>query len=217
METSELAGAEGQPRQRRTHAERTAASKKAILEAAAQCFSKKGYMATSLGDIARECGVSTGLLTYHFGTKEGLLLELQAGIYREAFSQFQQVAAESGPSLARALGALDQVWRLLGAGRSRIPMVVDMLGRALTIERVREQLVGAVEENRALLRKGTLMAVGKPEGELGFSLDSLVEIVMATITGLWFYSALSEPPERMDQAFRDFRKVLEAFLEKKLS
>ena len=48
-----------------------------ILEVSLGLFNEKGYAATSLGDIAKEVGISKGNLTYHFATKPELALELE--------------------------------------------------------------------------------------------------------------------------------------------
>jgi len=44
-----------------------------ILQAALQLFAKEGYHATSTNKVAKEAGVSEGLIFRHFGNKEGLL------------------------------------------------------------------------------------------------------------------------------------------------
>lgn len=54
--------------------------KEKIIESAIKLFSGQGYAATSTSAIAREAGVSEGLIFRHFGNKEGLLHAIiQAG------------------------------------------------------------------------------------------------------------------------------------------
>ncbi|SHE49887.1 transcriptional regulator, TetR family [Seinonella peptonophila] len=48
----------------------------AILEAAYSLFGQQGYVHTSIKQIAQEAGVGHGLILHHFGTKEGLLIEV---------------------------------------------------------------------------------------------------------------------------------------------
>ncbi len=43
-----------------------------ILAAAAELFGSKGYAATSVGEIAKNAGITKPSLYYHFGSKEGL-------------------------------------------------------------------------------------------------------------------------------------------------
>lgn len=44
-----------------------------IIETAEQLFSKKGYEATTVRDIAEEAGVNIAMISYYFGSKEKLL------------------------------------------------------------------------------------------------------------------------------------------------
>jgi Transcriptional regulator len=44
-----------------------------IIETAEQLFSKKGYEATTVRDIAEEAGINLAMISYYFGSKEKLL------------------------------------------------------------------------------------------------------------------------------------------------
>ncbi len=56
--------------------ERSERSRTAILDAALELFSHRGYGATSMRDIARKAGVSTGSVYHHFAEKEVLFQTL---------------------------------------------------------------------------------------------------------------------------------------------
>jgi AcrR family transcriptional regulator len=65
----------------RRSASREAAARKpnlreAILAAAEELFSTNGFNAVSVRDIAQAAGANPGSVTYHFKTKDGLLLEI---------------------------------------------------------------------------------------------------------------------------------------------
>ncbi len=45
-----------------------------LLEAAARCFVRDGYAASSMRDIAAEAGMQAGSIYYHFASKEELLV-----------------------------------------------------------------------------------------------------------------------------------------------
>lgn len=51
-------------------------TKEKIAEASTLLFIKKGYNATSIGDIVKATGCSAGNIYYHFKSKEGLFLYL---------------------------------------------------------------------------------------------------------------------------------------------
>jgi len=50
--------------------------REAILVAAEELFATKGFNAVSVRDIAQAAGANPGSVTYHFTTKDGLLLEI---------------------------------------------------------------------------------------------------------------------------------------------
>lgn len=56
--------------------ERSERSRTAILDAALELFSHRGYGATSMRDIAGKAGVSTGSVYHHFADKEAIFLGL---------------------------------------------------------------------------------------------------------------------------------------------
>src|SRR6202020_2313351 len=55
---------------------RKANLREAILCAAEDLFSTNGFNAVSVRDIAQAAGANPGSVTYHFKTKDGLLLEI---------------------------------------------------------------------------------------------------------------------------------------------
>lgn len=61
---------------RRNQAARRAATRRALLDAAAQLFARRGYQATSLDEIAATAGLTRGALHYNFAGKSDLLLTL---------------------------------------------------------------------------------------------------------------------------------------------
>ena len=63
------------PRRRRD----PGASRAAIIEAAREVFTERGYARATIREIARRAGVTHGLVMRHFGTKERLLIEALPG------------------------------------------------------------------------------------------------------------------------------------------
>ena len=60
----------------REAAQRKPNLREAILAAAEELFSTNGFTAVSVRDIAQAAGANPGSVTYHFKTKDGLLLEI---------------------------------------------------------------------------------------------------------------------------------------------
>ena len=57
---------------RRTQAERTAETRRRVLDAAAALVASHGAHAVSLAAVGEAAGYSRGIVNHHFGSKEGL-------------------------------------------------------------------------------------------------------------------------------------------------
>jgi AcrR family transcriptional regulator len=73
-----------------------------ILNAARDCFSRKGYDATSVFDICQEARVTKGAFYYHFESKQALFLELLNSWLSQLDVQFLAKRSEA-PSVAESL------------------------------------------------------------------------------------------------------------------
>lgn len=79
-------------------------TRRAIFKAAVTIFADKGFAGTSIRDLSRASGVSTGLILHHFGSKE----QLYEAVKRSAYARLLQTLAEEGPSGIKG-DILDQV------------------------------------------------------------------------------------------------------------
>ena len=92
--------------------ERSERSRSAILDAALELFSHRGYGATSMRDIAGTAGVSTGSVYHHFQDKEA--------IFKALLEQFQAITqrADFPINVVLERGAFfDDFTELAGAAR----------------------------------------------------------------------------------------------------
>jgi AcrR family transcriptional regulator len=69
-----------------------------LLDAAAHLFNERGFHATSMRDIAKEVGMLSGSIYYHFQSKEEMLLAVyEQGMHRIAEEVDRAVSAEQEP------------------------------------------------------------------------------------------------------------------------
>ena len=83
-----------------------AARRQQLIEATIKCISKRGMGGTTLGAVAREAGLSQGIVNLHFESKENLLNETLRSIAEEYKHQFEKTIACSGQGPAGKLLAL---------------------------------------------------------------------------------------------------------------
>ena len=129
-------------------------AKERLLDAVIEHFSVDGLADQSLRRIAEAVGSSHRMLLYHFGSKDGLLLEVVRAVEARTQAEFAAIGAEAGgesDELVRRMWAhvADPAW----ADFERLFFAVD--GRALqgdvsTLPLLRHDLEGWLETNVAV-------------------------------------------------------------------
>jgi AcrR family transcriptional regulator len=85
------------PEKRPARAQRTAARRVAILEAALDEFSARGFAGARLDDVAQRAGVAKGTIYLHFNDKEALFQELVRTMLGPLISGLEQLRASDLP------------------------------------------------------------------------------------------------------------------------
>jgi AcrR family transcriptional regulator len=90
--------------QRSLRAEQVAQTRAALVLAGRSLFGRAGFAATSVDDLAREAGVTTGALYHHFPTKAALFEAVFELVHAELMAASGQ-AAEAADGVVAALAA----------------------------------------------------------------------------------------------------------------
>jgi len=77
-----------------------------LIDATMKCIARKGMGSTTLADVAREAGLSQGIINLHFESKDNLLKETLRYLADEYKAQFDKTLQKSGPGSADKLLAL---------------------------------------------------------------------------------------------------------------
>lgn len=118
-------------RPRRTQAERTATAHRRMIRAAMRLIARQGYTKTTLAQVGKEAGYTGGLVSHHFGSKEGLLREL-VGRIAGRFYEDQIHPATGGQSGLDALCATaDTYLDELKVREERMRALYVLMGEAL--------------------------------------------------------------------------------------
>lgn len=102
-------------RTRRTQAERSAATRRALLDAARKLFAEKGYLATGREEIVEAAGVTRGAMYHHFAGKEDL--------FRAVYEELEQEIV--GRVSAAAVKHADPVERLAVGSQAYLDAAMD--------------------------------------------------------------------------------------------
>ena len=97
---------------RRTQAERTAATRAALLAATVDALVENGYRRSSPQVIATRAGVSYGALLHHYPTKADLFTAAVQHLLELREAEFRKAMADLPPDTPKAQGAIDVLWTM---------------------------------------------------------------------------------------------------------
>jgi AcrR family transcriptional regulator len=177
----------------------------AVLAAAREAFSERGYAGTTLREIARRAGVSHGLIRQQFSSKEQLFLAAVPGN-----SDLETVAAGDPETLPERI-AHGFVQRM-ETGAAGDPLIT-VLRSAASDERTATGLLAAMQQHSIDVYRSVL----RPDSAGGTDdLDTRVTLVGAQLIGVTFirYIARTEPLASMppDQLATELAGVLRHIL-----
>ncbi|WP_433330459.1 TetR/AcrR family transcriptional regulator [Spirillospora sp. CA-294931] len=197
-------------RPRRTQEERTAATRRALLDATLDCLIEFGYHGTTTTRVVERAGVSRGAQVHHFPTKNVLVL---ASVQHLAKRRADEFLDHSVPRLRASddwIGdALDLIWEINQGPLFEAAM--ELWNAARTDPELREHVndferevaTGYVVLARALV--GDLVDDPEFRADLYFILD--------TIRGLRMLQFVQPSPERALERWEPTKARLRRLLE----
>ncbi|HEX2195185.1 MAG TPA: helix-turn-helix domain-containing protein [Candidatus Limnocylindria bacterium] len=105
-----------------------AATRKALVDAAARLFAERGVEATTMDDIAREAGTSRTSVFNYFGYKEMILCEIGARYVAEVAATAEASRSRRRSPRAMLLDIIDNLAEIA----ERDPVIVAAIARELT-------------------------------------------------------------------------------------
>jgi AcrR family transcriptional regulator len=161
---------------RRTQAERTAATKAALIAAARRLFAEQGFVGTGREQIVEAAGVTRGALHHHFGGKE----QLFRAVYEQLEQELMQRVAEAAMAGSTAteqlrLGSLAYLDAAMDPAVQRV-VLID--GPSVLSWEEREEISGAL----ALGMVVEVLRAAMDEGEIARQpVDVLARLLLAAL------------------------------------
>ena len=168
--------------------------KAAILDAAAVAFTRRGFHATTVSDIAAEAGISQGLLYRYFGGKEDVVVALVERVTDELHR-----GVEQAETLDAALDALYDSGGETDAQKADGTLLIEVLAEALRNERVAEVVRQADARVAEALSEQLRQAQRAREVSKAIDPDAAAEVLIALADGFALRLALAdEVPSGID-------------------
>ena len=89
---------------------RAQATRSRVIQAAFECINEHGHLHVSSNEIARRAGVSWGVIQYHFGTRDGILMAVVEDGFSRLRGKLQAVEVESPDIEDRLRAVIDAIW-----------------------------------------------------------------------------------------------------------
>lgn len=185
--------------ERRTQAERTAESRQRLIDATIRLLPKRGYARTSLAEIGREAGVSRGLVTHHFGSKEACMIAVAEHIGTSVEERINQADLHGLDALDRTIDVYFDASR--SEGSIAVALFIILMESVTSAPALRP----AVAKYNARIREflsGLLATATEPDGSRlnRRDADALAVLVEALLRGVALQWLADPQGIELDQA-----------------
>ncbi len=178
-----------------------------MLAAARQCVAEVGFASTTLREVARRSGVTSGAIQHHFGSFEAMLLATVEDGVHEIVAGVDVEALPDEPIPERVARIVDLVWVHYERPEylAFLDIYINLMRDPSTSERARRSLAASVEDLERLwygLLDQAFGDVPAPRRE------TVRRVAFATLRGLaisrWFAAGQAD--------FADERRLLTEFV-----
>jgi len=193
-------------RRRRTQAERSAATRAALLDAAIRMLHEHGYSATTTMLVAEEAGASRGAMLHQFRTKADLMTFVVEEVYKEELERYAERFRTMTDSREITLAYPEIAWEVLS--RPSGVAVLEILQGSRSDHVLAEKLAPIQQR----IEQDALENVRRTTGIDRSSL-ALMRLIVWAVRGLSIASVLAPEPERIADSIRLLRKLIDAGIE----
>lgn len=191
-------------RERRSQADRSAATRTALLEATLACLVEEGYANTTTARIAERAGVSRGAHLHHFQTRDALLAAAAEHLAERRHEELLEAAKRLPRGADRIERGLDLVWS--SYANPSYQAALELWTHARTDPELRDKLVPI---ERALDRHTVRLARELfPDIADHDDFEQLLELAAATIRGLVVLETLHPEGRRARRQWTSARAYL---------
>lgn len=179
----------------------------AILNAAAKCFARKGFSATTLAEIGKELGLRKSIVHYYFASKAALIHEVQSYTYHKYLDRVKEALAgttESSPQ-GRATEALRSLWE--ARGQANVGLNIEVWSASRNDPELKRRAAALLSEKRKLISDGIASALGEERAKQ-VNVDALATLILSVLDGLSVAGYVEGEKARTDEAYRLFLYLL---------
>jgi AcrR family transcriptional regulator len=149
-------------RPRLTQDEKTAETRRRLLDAAIACLIERGYANTTTSEIAERAGLSRGAQLYHFPKKEELLASAVEHLFSLMLDELKEKISRLTNENDRRTVAIDLMWETAN-GRLTTAWI-ELVVASRTDAYLRESVSGANDRMAGLIDQSFKELFPRPDG-----------------------------------------------------
>lgn len=196
-------------RVRRTQEERSADSRRRVIEATVASLETNGYAATTTAVVALKAGISRGGLFHQYPTKVDLMIDVVEETYREEMVAYDAWLAQVSDPQERYYGLIERMWELLQ--RPKGMAVLEIMVGARSDPALAKRL--APLQRRLDLNSQKRVAQHIKHAGLAADDDDapMLRLAVAAVRGLVIEKMFTEHPEELNESVKRLREMFELY------
>ncbi len=179
-----------------------------ILSAAAKCFARKGFTATTLAEIGKELGLRKSIVHYYFASKAALIHEVQSFAYHQYLDRVKDaIRVVGGDKKVRTTGALESLWDALHSNKTNIGLSIEVWSASRRDPELKRRAATLQKESRKLVADGIAEVLGSDASNVR-AMEATSALILAVLNGLSVAEYLEGEDATAKEAYQTFLWLL---------
>jgi AcrR family transcriptional regulator len=166
---------------RLTQDEKTAETRRRLLDAAIVCLVERGYANTTTSEIAERAGLSRGAQLYHFPKKEELLTSAVEHLFELMFGEMKEKVGRLTDENDRRAVAIDLLWEI--ANGRLMAAWIELVVASRTDAYLRKSVSAANDRAAEFIEKSFHELFPRPD-RAGADYDLIPQMVVMLLEGM---------------------------------
>lgn len=193
---------------RRTQAERSAETRRILLETAIRCLHQRGYAATTTLLVAGEAGLSRGAMLHQFPTRVDLMMFVVQSVFEDEVAIYDARLSAIEDQKQRLYAFPEIVWEVLS--RPSGVAVLEILQGSRSDPDLAERLAPL----QAQIEESALVSLRQWFGDTGAGAKAAMRLVVWAARGLSIAKVLVPDPEDIEKSVTLLRRMFEVYAER---
>lgn len=180
----------------------------AILTAAAKCFARKGFSATTLAEIGKELGLRKSIVHYYFASKAALIHEVQSFTQHRYLEKVRDSVRSSGDgSKQKMMSALGSLWDSVQENKTATGLAVEVWAASRRDPELKKRAATLQHEARKLIGEGMADVLEVKPSEFP-QMEAMSALILAVLNGLAVAEQIEGEDSKAKEAYQTFLYLL---------